>query len=44
MGIKASGGINTLDFMQQLYDASQKYKPHPFRAGASKLVEEFEKY
>lgn len=41
MGIKASGGINTLDFMQQLYDASQKYKPHPFRAGASKLVEEF---
>lgn len=43
IGIKASGGINTLAFAQQLFDASQKYKPHAFRVGASKLVEEYMK-
>lgn len=43
IGIKASGGVNTLAFAQQLFDASQKYKSHAFRIGASKLVEEYKK-
>lgn len=38
MGIKVSGGISTIEFAQQLYDASQKTRKHPFRVGASKLV------
>lgn len=41
MGIKASGGIDSVDFALQLYEASQKHKPHGFRAGSSKLVKEY---
>jgi deoxyribose-phosphate aldolase len=42
MGIKASGGIRTLQDVANLYDEAQKAKPHlKFRIGASKLVYEF---
>ena len=37
VGIKASGGIQTLEFALELYHASQSFCPHPFRIGSSKL-------
>jgi deoxyribose-phosphate aldolase len=40
-GIKASGGIKSLATAYVLYEASQLYKPHKFRIGASSLAEEF---
>lgn len=41
MGIKASGGIGTLQTANHMYAASQKYGIHPFRIGASSLVNEY---
>lgn len=40
-GIKASGGIKSLATAYVLYDASQMYKHHEFRIGASSLAGEF---
>jgi deoxyribose-phosphate aldolase len=40
-GIKASGGINNLEQAIEFYNASQIYKNHPFRIGASKLVNNY---
>jgi deoxyribose-phosphate aldolase len=36
-GIKASGGIKDWEQTRALYEASQEFKPHPFRIGASRL-------
>jgi deoxyribose-phosphate aldolase len=36
IGIKASGGIQTLEYALKLFDAAQKYRKHPFRLGISK--------
>ncbi|MCG2692511.1 deoxyribose-phosphate aldolase [Candidatus Parcubacteria bacterium] len=41
VGIKASGGIHTVKFAQQLFAASQAFRIHDFRIGASKLVDEY---
>ncbi|MDD5417897.1 MAG: deoxyribose-phosphate aldolase [Candidatus Nanoarchaeia archaeon] len=40
-GIKASGGIKSISYAFDLYNASQKYKQHEFRIGSSSLAEEF---
>ena len=40
-GIKASGGVQTVADAIKLYEASQKYRAHEFRVGASKLVNEY---
>jgi len=37
VGIKASGGIQTLASALELYQASQRFCQHPFRIGSSKL-------
>lgn len=41
VGIKASGGVQTIDFAKQLYEASQEYGQRNFRVGASKLAKEY---
>jgi len=41
VGIKASGGVQTIEFATQLYNASQLIRPHEFRIGSSKLKEAF---
>ena len=41
VGIKASGGIHTLESAFELYQAAQRFCPHPFRIGSSKLQSAF---
>lgn len=40
-GIKAAGGIKTLETADAMYEASQKYRKHEFRIGSSSLAGEF---
>jgi deoxyribose-phosphate aldolase len=37
-GIKAAGGVKDEETLKTMYLASQKYKPHPFKVGASSLA------
>ena len=43
IGIKPAGGISTVAEALRFYEASQKFKQHKFRVGASKLVNEYRK-
>ena len=41
IGIKASGGVQNIEFVEKLYNAAQSCNPHEFRVGSSKMQDSF---